>query len=98
MPIPFRRVVETRSMTVREMLFGVADGRGIAFAPQLAELSGTNAIVVRLALDPPLSMPDRLVAWRKDAPSESQPTLNAVREVVRDLRQRSSRSSANLAA
>ena len=81
----FREVVETRAMTVREVLFGVAEGRGVAFAPELAELSDSGTIVIRRPLDPPFAMPDTIVAWRKDVMPDSHPVLGLVREIARDL-------------
>lgn len=84
----FREVVETRSMTVREVLFGVADGRGVAFVPELAELSESGTIVIRRPLDPPFAMPDTVIAWRKDLAPDSHPMLGLVGEIARDLHAR----------
>ena len=80
------RSSKQNSMTVREVLFGVADGRGVAFVPELAELSESGTIVSRLPLDPPFAMPDTVVAWRRDLTADAHPMLDLVRDVARELR------------
>jgi DNA-binding transcriptional LysR family regulator len=83
----FRGIVETPGAHVRDVLLEVARGRGIAIGPRsLAELSDARAIVVRRELDPPLTMPDTVLAWRANAPQVMQQALSSVRDVARHLR------------
>lgn len=83
----FRGMVETPGPHVRDVLLEVAVGRGVAIGPRsLAELSDAGGIVARRALDPPLTMPDTVLAWRADRPQHVRHVLGTVRDVARDLR------------
>jgi DNA-binding transcriptional LysR family regulator len=83
----FRGIVETPGPHVRDVLLEVARGRGVALgARSLAELSDAGGIVARRALDPPLSMPDTVLAWRTDRPPLLQQALGSARDVARELR------------
>jgi DNA-binding transcriptional LysR family regulator len=83
----FRGIVETPGCHVRDVLLEVARGRGVAIgARSLAVLSDAGAIVARRALDPPLTMPDTVLAWRTNPPQLLQRALSTVRDVARDLR------------
>ena len=81
----FRDVVEPPGGDGRDLLMAVADGRGIGLAPASAiETAGAMGdLVTAHPLDPPLQMPDTLVAWR-DPPSTAH-AVAVVREAVRDL-------------
>lgn len=83
----FRGIVETPGAHVRDVLLEVARGRGVAIgARSLAELSDAGGIVARRTLDPPLTMPDTVLAWRANPPQLLQRALGTVRDVARDLR------------
>jgi DNA-binding transcriptional LysR family regulator len=83
----FRGVVESPGAHVRDVLLEVARGRGIAIgAWSLAELSDARWIVARRALDPGLSMPETVLAWRASRTRQLQHALAIVRAAARDLR------------
>jgi DNA-binding transcriptional LysR family regulator len=80
----------------RDLMLGVADGLGVAIVPfSLVEVNEAGAIVIRRALDPPLAMPDTVVAWRADPPRHLTPALDTVRKVAHELRGRA-RTAVNL--
>jgi LysR family transcriptional regulator, benzoate and cis,cis-muconate-responsive activator of ben and cat genes len=61
----FRSVEEAGGLNARDLMVAVAERSGVAFWPKLGEGSEMSAIVVARALDPPLTMPDTVVAWAK---------------------------------
>lgn len=82
----FVGVRETTGTSARDLVLGVAGGFGVAFAPSsLRGESEALGVVVRRSLDPPLWMPETVVAWQTD-PSRQLATLLAdVRAVAREL-------------
>jgi DNA-binding transcriptional LysR family regulator len=67
-------------------MLSVAEGLGVALGPlSLQEVSDVGSIVLRRPLEPPLSMPDMVVAWRADPPGRLQDKLAVVREVAIQL-------------
>jgi DNA-binding transcriptional LysR family regulator len=81
----FRGVVEASGPHVRDVLLEVARGRGVALdSSSLAELSDARGLVVHRRLDPPLTMPDTVLAWAADRPPHH--LIPVVRDVARDLR------------
>lgn len=83
----FQSVHEAGGPVARDLLLAVASGAGVAFgAFSLSDVSEVGAIVVRRALDPPVSMPDTVAAWPADAPRRLRADLEAVRAVARGLR------------
>lgn len=89
----FRSVHETGGASIRDVMLSVAGGLGVALGPHsLAELSEAASIVVRRPLDPPVSMPDTVVAWRAHPPRRLQTVLSVVRGVARTLRQATNES------
>jgi DNA-binding transcriptional LysR family regulator len=84
----FRSVHEAGGPSARDLLLAVASGAGVAFgAFSLSEVSEVGTIVVRRALDPPVSMPDTVAAWPADAPRRLRADLEVVRVVARTIRQ-----------
>ena len=88
----FAGLVETHTMTAREVILGVADGLGVSLIPALAELSEMDGILVRRPLDPPLAMPDTVVAWRADRPAGPETPFAAARVTAREHYEQSRRS------
>lgn len=89
----FRGVVEASGHHVRDVLLEVAHGRGIALGPSsLAMLTDARSIVVRRTLDPPLTMPDTVLAWQAHRYDRLKERIDVVRDVARDLRHARPRS------
>jgi DNA-binding transcriptional LysR family regulator len=71
----------------RDLLLAVAERLGIMLAPaSLADVSDAGALVVRRALDPPVTLANTVVAWRADPPARLAETLAVVRDIARGLR------------
>jgi DNA-binding transcriptional LysR family regulator len=67
-------------------MLAVAAGFGVVFGPSsLAELGDEGRAVIARPLDPPLRLPDMVVAWRASAPRRLRSRLAAVREAARAL-------------
>jgi DNA-binding transcriptional LysR family regulator len=82
----FRRLHEINSTDPRDALLAVASGLGLVFGPMfLAELGDEGRDFVRRPLDPPLRLPETVVAWRANAPRRVRSLLVAVRDVARAL-------------
>ncbi len=82
----FGGVREASGMNPRDVMLSVAEGLGIALGPlSLQEVSDVGSIVVRRPLEPALSMPDMVVAWRADPPGSLQEKLALVRDVASGL-------------
>jgi DNA-binding transcriptional LysR family regulator len=81
----FGQVAEVDGMTLRDTLFAVVEGRGICLAPPVLEPSEASMVAVR-PLQPPLHMPDAIVAWRRDRPELLRHRLRGVRETARATR------------
>jgi hypothetical protein len=84
----FREIRETRGADVRDVMFLVVQGAGLTLSsPALLNGVGDLAsLVAHRPLDPPLRMPGLVVAWRADMPPASRATIDAAREVARELR------------
>jgi DNA-binding transcriptional LysR family regulator len=70
---------------VRDWILAAAEGSGVAILPSSAVGKGRGAIVLGRPLEPPVTMPDTVVAWRLSAPARLRPVIGAVREVARHL-------------
>jgi DNA-binding transcriptional LysR family regulator len=76
-------------------LLAVAGGTEVAILPvSMLEASQAGAIVARRPLDPPVSMPDTVVAWRTNPSRQLARIIAGVREVARELFQAPAASSA----
>jgi DNA-binding transcriptional LysR family regulator len=92
----FAEVREAGGIHARDLVLAVAEEIGVALAPaSLAEISDAGGLVVRRELDPPVSMPDTVVAWRADPPPQLKQVLSTVREVARELRTTTKASGQN---
>jgi DNA-binding transcriptional LysR family regulator len=82
----FEAVREASGMNPRDVMLSVAEGLGVALGPvSLQEVSDVGSIVLRRPLEPPLSMPDMVVAWRAEPPGRLKEKLDLVRTVASDL-------------
>ncbi len=83
----FAGIEEVGVQNVRDIMLAVAEGRGVAFGPfSFRELTEAGTIVTRRPIEPPVSMPDTVVAWRANSPPQLGAKLELVREVARTLR------------
>jgi len=92
----FRSVVEAGGGSARDMFLAVTAGEGVAIGPFTAEDGGeAGTLVERRALDPPLAMPDTVVAWSTSPPRKPASVLAAIAEIAATLRREdeSSRSA-----
>jgi DNA-binding transcriptional LysR family regulator len=82
----FAGIREASGMNPRDVMLSVVEGLGVALGPiSLQEVSDVGSIVSRRALEPALSMPDLVVAWRADPPSRLKEKLATLREVASAL-------------
>jgi DNA-binding transcriptional LysR family regulator len=82
----FGAVRDASGMNPRDGMLSVAEGLGVALGPiSLQEVSDVGSIVVRRPLEPALSMPDMVVAWRADSPGRLKERVTLVREVAKAL-------------
>jgi DNA-binding transcriptional LysR family regulator len=82
----FRSVREASGTEARDLLLAVASGSGVTFLPPSIKESTAQPIVSRHAIDPPLSLPDAVLAWRADASGQLLTVIEGAREVARELR------------
>jgi hypothetical protein len=73
---------EASSASERDLLLAVSEGGGIGLVPDSFEEA---ASLVRLPLDPPVSMPPTVIAWRADPPPGLERAVALLREVTRSL-------------
>jgi DNA-binding transcriptional LysR family regulator len=60
----FSSVEEAGGLNARDLMVAVAERSGVTFWPSIGEGGGeTSTIVIARELDPPLTMPDTVVAW-----------------------------------
>jgi DNA-binding transcriptional LysR family regulator len=71
----------------RDVFLAVAGGLGFALGPASFEDISTAVVqgLVSIPLDPPVSYPDTIVAWRTDAPRHLASRLSSVKEAAREL-------------
>jgi DNA-binding transcriptional LysR family regulator len=82
----FRKVSDPGGVDARDWLWAVASGRGVAFLPSsFHEEHRAGGIVVRVPITPPLTMPETVIAWRSNPPSQLEAVLVAAREAAREL-------------
>ena len=84
----FAEVRERGGDDPRDLLFAVAEGRGITIGPlSLRALAGDiGTLVTARPLDPPQTMPDTLVAWRANPPAHVRETLALAQALAEGLR------------
>jgi DNA-binding transcriptional LysR family regulator len=83
----FTGVHHSSGREARDWILSVASGAGVALLPcRFKEVTDAGALVTRRPLDPPLAMPDTVVAWRNDRPASLQPLIETIRAVAHELR------------
>jgi DNA-binding transcriptional LysR family regulator len=71
---------------IRDSMLAVAEGRGLALLPRSARpTTEDSAIIVSRPLEPPLMMPDTVVAWRTRAPFQLRALTGEIRELARQF-------------
>ncbi len=85
----FRSVEEAGGPSVRDLMISVAEGAGVALWPYLGGDAESSTIAVVRPLNPPLSMPDTVLAWAT-APERLPGSLIAsLRDLASNVRQAS---------
>lgn len=86
----FAEVVEAGGMTVRDVLVMVAEREALTLGPfSFKDDSVMDALKLHACwLEPPLSTPETVVAWKPNPPEQLGPVLSAVREVAKQIRAR----------
>ena len=83
----FRDVREVGGPNRRDLVVAAALGLGVAIGPfSMWDMGEAAPLVIRRQLDPPLLMPDTVLAWRATPPRQLGPVLAAARKVARGLR------------
>lgn len=84
-------VHEAGGWDARDLLIAVASGLGIGIgAHSVKEVSEAGSLVVRRSLDPPVSMPETMLVWRKNAPRRLQLLLPQIRALAEKVKAGSS--------
>jgi DNA-binding transcriptional LysR family regulator len=75
----------TGSNDGRDGLLAASTGHGVVLLPaSLQETNRADSLVVQRPLDPPVSMPHTVVAWRTDPPPQLAQIISVVRELAHD--------------
>jgi DNA-binding transcriptional LysR family regulator len=83
----FESLQEAGGLQSRDLLLTVASGLGIAFLPRsLGGIGEAGPIVTRLRLDPPLQMPETVIAWRANPPRQLRSRLATTQAIASELR------------
>jgi DNA-binding transcriptional LysR family regulator len=83
----FRSIQVIDTNNPRDLVLAVAAGQGVMLRPRsyrAVDEAGIN--LIRAELDPALSMPDTVVAWRANPPRYLAQVLAGVREIAREMR------------
>jgi DNA-binding transcriptional LysR family regulator len=82
----FAGIREASGLDARDVMLSVANGRGVFVGPiGVAEGTRARQLVDRRPLDPPLAMPDAVVAWRADPSAHVREALDALRDGAHSL-------------
>jgi DNA-binding transcriptional LysR family regulator len=82
----FRAIQVIAGQHPRDLLLPVSRDDGVVLAPaSFKQIDDAGTMVVTRPLDPPLTTPDRVMAWRADPPRELSRALAAVRNVATSL-------------
>lgn len=85
--VPFRAIREAPGADIRDLLFAVASGHGVALAPRsvLRCVGDLGAAVATRPLQAPAMMPDTFVAWPTQVRHELGGVYASARSVAREL-------------
>ncbi|HEX8075503.1 MAG TPA: LysR substrate-binding domain-containing protein [Thermoleophilaceae bacterium] len=93
----FSEVTPAAGLNPRDAMLAVADGLGVHLAPaSLLETTDAANAVARRPIDPPIAMPDTVLAWRGNAPVHLRQALASIRQVARELRAALDRDEADI--
>jgi DNA-binding transcriptional LysR family regulator len=83
----FRSVQPSGGLEVQDMVAAVAQGLGISLGSRpMADAGGVGTLVAARPIDPPMRLPDTVVAWRSEPPRTLQRVTRTLREIVRAAR------------
>ena len=82
----FKSVEEAGGLNARDLMVAVAERTGVAFWPEIGEGSEMSTIVIARALEPPLTMPDTVVAWAKRPERLPASLIEKMRDLAEVLR------------
>jgi DNA-binding transcriptional LysR family regulator len=82
----FKDMREAGGLNARDLMVAIAEGWGVAFWPAIDGGGETSAIVEARPLDPPLTMPDTVVAWATDPERLPASLVARVRDLADILR------------
>jgi DNA-binding transcriptional LysR family regulator len=86
----FSSVEEAGGVNTRDLMVAVAERSGVTFWPSIGEGGGeTGTIVIARELDPPLAMPDTVVAWATIPERLPGALIASVRDLAYVLRRES---------
>jgi DNA-binding transcriptional LysR family regulator len=71
---------------IRDLVIAVSQGRGVGFVPSSLVHDMPYAMIAVRRIEPPLAMPDTVVAWRAGPPAELVPVIDAIAAVAAGLR------------
>jgi DNA-binding transcriptional LysR family regulator len=83
----FRAVQPSGGLEVQDMVAAVAQGLGVSLASQpMVDAGGVGTLIAARPIDPPMRLPETVVAWRSDPPRTLQRITRTLREIVRTAR------------
>jgi LysR family transcriptional regulator, benzoate and cis,cis-muconate-responsive activator of ben and cat genes len=85
----FSSVEEAGGVNTRDLMVAVAERSGVTFWPSVGEGGETSTIVVERELDPPLTMPDTVLAWATIPERLPGALIESVRDLAYALRRES---------
>jgi DNA-binding transcriptional LysR family regulator len=85
----FSSVEEAGGLNARDLMVAVAERSGVTFWPSIGEGGETSTIVLARELDPPLTMPDTVVAWATVPERLPGALIANVRDLANTLRRES---------
>ncbi len=81
----FRGVHEAPGAHRRDIILAVAGGMGVSLVPSALADGRADTLVSGARLDPPVAMPDTVIAWSENPPGRLRSVVAAAREVARQL-------------
>jgi DNA-binding transcriptional LysR family regulator len=85
----FRSVEEAGGLNARDLMVAVAERSGVTFWPSIGEGGETSTIVMARLLEPPLTMPDTIVAWATVPERLPAALIANIRDLANALRRES---------
>jgi DNA-binding transcriptional LysR family regulator len=83
----FRGVQPSGGLEVQDMVAAVAQGLGVSLGSQpMVDAGGVGTLIAARPIDPPMRLPETVVAWHSDPPRTLQRVTSTLREIVRTAR------------